>query len=522
MINVPGLLTDEETQSRGPLSETEIQQIIGQLQRLELHGPAITPKTDLPTLLRQTLTIERYAHAITEKTTALVDKKRATRPLGISTSELLAQHLGLTARECNAHVLAAHRHTQYPKLHHAYATGNISYRSLNKASHALNDIAPHLNDEELNQATQRLTKAAEGTGAGLHRAIRKEKDRIAPADTELAHQLAKQEAYEKRYLIFIRDKYSVTIKGSLPHELADPIIEAVAHQARRIRAEEINNHTPTTRRPARNADALTRISRNYCANLPHVRRLLPLHNLPTDAAPATMRQAVLNTYKGQYDQYREQRLASPQLREIVLARDGGCVFQPCDEHAATCEIHHVTPWRDGGATNLNNLAALCPVHHHALSHDGTDPRKYNIIFSADGYPLIVPPIDLDPERKPIQNDRFTHSTRVAYHAPLPFGAAATQNQETSPCVAVKTPGVSKTITLRPTQKPPTGESRARDSGNTGATTEPLQNPRPSASKTKKPTHHPTQGARGANEPWEHRRRWPKLPPSSESQDDEDS
>jgi hypothetical protein len=34
------------------------------------------------------------------------------------------------------------------------------------------------------------------------------------------------------------------------------------------------------------------------------------------------------------------------------------------------QIHHVVPWTDGGATDLDNLAAHCVADHRRIHHGG--------------------------------------------------------------------------------------------------------------------------------------------------------
>ncbi len=41
----------------------------------------------------------------------------------------------------------------------------------------------------------------------------------------------------------------------------------------------------------------------------------------------------------------------------------------CPVRFGDCDIHHLTEWRDGGATDLVNLLPLCSRHHH-LIHEG--------------------------------------------------------------------------------------------------------------------------------------------------------
>jgi hypothetical protein len=57
------------------------------------------------------------------------------------------------------------------------------------------------------------------------------------------------------------------------------------------------------------------------------------------------------------------------LRRHVVARDRSCRFPGCGRVADRCELDHVIAWADGGPTNDENLAALCPRHHH-LKHEG--------------------------------------------------------------------------------------------------------------------------------------------------------
>lgn len=60
---------------------------------------------------------------------------------------------------------------------------------------------------------------------------------------------------------------------------------------------------------------------------------------------------------------RATRLATADQRRAVLARDGGCVFPGCAAPASATDLHHVHQWRDGGPTDLENLACLCRFHH---------------------------------------------------------------------------------------------------------------------------------------------------------------
>lgn len=59
----------------------------------------------------------------------------------------------------------------------------------------------------------------------------------------------------------------------------------------------------------------------------------------------------------------DRRLAPPDLRRWVQARDQHCRFPGCTVPAIRCEIDHVLDWAKGGSTTPGNLQALCQRHH---------------------------------------------------------------------------------------------------------------------------------------------------------------
>jgi hypothetical protein len=53
------------------------------------------------------------------------------------------------------------------------------------------------------------------------------------------------------------------------------------------------------------------------------------------------------------------------LTRFVMARDQTCTFPGCNRPAHRCDLDHAIPASTGGATNADNLAALCRRHHRA-------------------------------------------------------------------------------------------------------------------------------------------------------------
>ena len=77
---------------------------------------------------------------------------------------------------------------------------------------------------------------------------------------------------------------------------------------------------------------------------------------------------------GRLIDYGRSRYTPPtRLREFVVARDRECRFPGCHRRARYCEVDHLRPWAEGGATNQGNLICLCspaspPQARHHLDH----------------------------------------------------------------------------------------------------------------------------------------------------------
>jgi 5-methylcytosine-specific restriction protein A len=94
---------------------------------------------------------------------------------------------------------------------------------------------------------------------------------------------------------------------------------------------------------------------------------------------------------------RATRLATPAQRRAVFARDRGCVIPGCTAPPHWCDIHHVTPWTEGGLTDVDAMVAVCGQHHTAL-HAGIWT-----LTMINGVPYAIPPAWLDPTRAPRRN-----------------------------------------------------------------------------------------------------------------------
>jgi hypothetical protein len=87
------------------------------------------------------------------------------------------------------------------------------------------------------------------------------------------------------------------------------------------------------------------------------------------ACEASIIPIVLNGDSCVVDVGRARRLATADQRRALRAMHRTCAAADCPVRFGDCDIHHLTEWRDGGATDLVNLLPLCAKHHH-LIHEG--------------------------------------------------------------------------------------------------------------------------------------------------------
>jgi hypothetical protein len=88
-------------------------------------------------------------------------------------------------------------------------------------------------------------------------------------------------------------------------------------------------------------------------------------------------------------------------RRGLAIRDRGCVAPGCDRAPFACQAHHRVRWVDGGPTDIDNGALLCDFHHHRVHRQG-----WRVILADNGYPALIPPTSIDPEKRPRQHHRL--------------------------------------------------------------------------------------------------------------------
>jgi hypothetical protein len=93
-----------------------------------------------------------------------------------------------------------------------------------------------------------------------------------------------------------------------------------------------------------------------------------------DVIGVVVRNGVVLHAPGQLQLGRSTRLANAAQRRALRALYSTCAVPGCAARYDLCSIHHVTWFRNGGCTDLDNLLPMCSKHHHAVHDDGWELR----------------------------------------------------------------------------------------------------------------------------------------------------
>ena len=89
-----------------------------------------------------------------------------------------------------------------------------------------------------------------------------------------------------------------------------------------------------------------------------------------DIHTVVVRNGVVLYAPGELNLGRTTRLANRAQRRALRGRYRGCAIPGCSVAYDRCKLHHLVWWRNGGATDLDNLLPLCTKHHGKIHHDG--------------------------------------------------------------------------------------------------------------------------------------------------------
>jgi hypothetical protein len=279
-----------------------------------------------------------------------------------------------TARD---QVRVARRLQELPRVHAAFATGELSYSKVR----AITRVATPEIEENL------VELALHASGAQLDTLVRGYSGALA---VTLG---ATQEALERRYLQWNwEDDGSLRVAGRLSADDGALLVAA-------LRAAEDEEAAERRDAGARNADALITMARSTLADAKRERASgdpcevvvhVDAETLADDdrvhdqsrladgpgLAPETVRRLgcdaslvrIVERDGQPLSVGRRTRTIPPALRRALRAREDGCRFPGCT-HRRFLHAHHIKHWAHGGETKLENLVTLCS-HHHRLVHEG--------------------------------------------------------------------------------------------------------------------------------------------------------
>lgn len=89
---------------------------------------------------------------------------------------------------------------------------------------------------------------------------------------------------------------------------------------------------------------------------------------------------VHNPTTGQVEALAQTGRSATMLQRIALfAAELVCSYPGCNTPISRCDIHHLYPWKNGGATSLDNLTCHCRTHHSDNDDSRANPNKQHAI-----------------------------------------------------------------------------------------------------------------------------------------------
>lgn len=89
--------------------------------------------------------------------------------------------------------------------------------------------------------------------------------------------------------------------------------------------------------------------------------------------------------------HRMKRLAGFEQRMMASAEHPTCARKGCNKPADYAQVHHLVPWKAGGATNPPNLTMLCAYHNGVNDDDPEKPTGAGYVFRLRGDVDYIPP-----------------------------------------------------------------------------------------------------------------------------------
>lgn len=419
------------------------------LSSIDTDGFSSCPETDLVAVMRRARKLADRMQALASVATDQVNRRQASmKAVGTPTTSLIAIDGNLDSSQAAGEVKLAGFMSTHEAPMKAALGGEITTRQAAAIAKGIASL-PELPDDVTEKVAEAFVTTARGVSARKLAALApKVLEEVAPelalSNETLEERAARQraKAVERRSFIWGHDgEGSVWFKGLLPETEAEPIVRTltamVAANKREQRDREQSlrdsgidpwtrqdllkaekNRTPVQRsadaflalfhqainvtgRSRRGSAAQIRVTialsdlleRSGAGGILDSGTELTAGELRRLAAEAEIIPFVLGGESQILDQGRARRLVTPQQRQALDLRDGGCIFPACAKPPEECEAHHIDPWAQLGQSNLEDLALFCKHHHNIVEPDRIGRRdQWRVEFHpAAGRPEVIPP-----------------------------------------------------------------------------------------------------------------------------------
>lgn len=324
-----------------------------------------------------------------------------------STSEWLAAHAGMSQMTAREHVRVASALRRLPAISKVFAAGRLSYSHVR----ALTRFATEETEASLIEVAGRARVEDLEQMATEHRRGR------AATDPTFAHR--------RRSVRQWHDEGMTVILARLPADEGAVVRRALDHAERSVRVSaetgDVDDECDPDAAPIwerRRADALVLVARDWlsgtsrdqgssassiappAAVLVHIDASSGAAHIDQGPAigpktlervlcDATLRR-VVKTPSRKLEYGRSTSTVSPAQRQAVLAARDRCAWPGC-RRRRNLHIHHVRHWADGGPSDPENYAPLCPAHHRLVHEGGFRirilPDRRLEVWTARGDPL---------------------------------------------------------------------------------------------------------------------------------------
>lgn len=315
-------------------------------------------------------------------------KKLAASGTGGGARETLAQSGGRSGREAQKAADRSETLQSSPDLENALASGDVNADHVDAVARAAAGLSEDKRDELL--ADPDIADAARRMPPDPFNTYMKRKARALSEDEGRSR--AENQRNATGLKAWIRKDGMVAVNGELDPELGNRLLtgldaemETMAQRDRSPKNDKTRAHALVAlvdrgvgAGPNSNAAEVLVIDAATLAGGLHEQSVAETSS-GMELTPDTIRRrmcdsiicpTVLDRSTGQVlFSGREARTATRGQRRALRAMYPTCAFDSCTASFDHCEIHHVVPWHQGGATDLDNLVPLCHRHHH-LVHEG--------------------------------------------------------------------------------------------------------------------------------------------------------